>query len=240
VPHFSRAFGLTFALALLLAACSSVPPSTPPTAQQTPAAGTPVVVTPVASTLSAAVATGTAAVSVPTEESRDSSDRGKQPTATAKPPATPETKERNTPTPIAQVAADIRITPVVEGVLVPMSLQFAPDGRLFFNEVSKGTVRIVSADGSLQEEPFTQLRVARRTEMGALGLALDPAFSTNHYVYVFYSQAKNDNGDPEDNRVVRFTERDGKATDRTVIIKDLPTGICCHNGGRIGFGKDGK
>jgi glucose/arabinose dehydrogenase len=185
-------------------------------------------------------ATQTTVASSATDEPRDSSDRGKPATPTAKPPATPETKERNTPTPISQVASDITLTPVVEGVLVPMSMQFAPDGRMFFNEVSRGTVRILGADGVLQEEPFVQLRVARRTEMGALGLAIDPDFTTNHYVYVFYSQAKNDNGDPEDNRVVRYTERDGQATDRTVIIKDLPAGICCHNGGRLGFGKDGK
>ena len=181
-----------------------------------------------------------AAESNPTEKPNTSSDRGRQATPTPKPPATPEPRERNTPTPVAQVASDIKLTPIVDGVLVPMSMQFAPDGRMFFNEVSKGTVRILLTDGTLQEEPFVQLRVARRTEMGALGLALSPEFATNHWVYVFYSQAKNDNGDPEDNRVVRFTERDGQATERTVIIKDLPAGICCHNGGRLGFGHDGK
>ena len=91
-------------------------------------------------------------------------------------------------------------------------------------------------DGTLQEEPFVTLKVAKRKEMGALGLALDPDFATNHWVYVFYSQSKGDTDDPDDNRIVRFTERDGLATERTVIIKELPTGICCHNGGRIGFG----
>ena len=59
-----------------------------------------------------------------------------------------------------------------------MAMQFAPDGRMFFNEVSKGTVRILKADGTLQEEPFAQLRVARRKEMGAIGLALHPDFAT--------------------------------------------------------------
>lgn len=211
----SRAFGLTLVLLILLAACTPQAPTVPS-------------------------ATQTSVASSATEQPRDSSNGGKAATPTAKPPATPETKERNTPTPVAQVASDITLTPVVEGVLVPMSMQFAPDGRMFFNEVSRGTVRILGADGVLQEEPFVQLRVARRTEMGALGLAIDPNFTSNHYVYVFYSQAKNDNGDPEDNRVVRYTERDGQATDRTIIIKDLPAGICCHNGGRIGFGKDGK
>jgi glucose/arabinose dehydrogenase len=219
VPTRQRALGLAIALALSIIACTpaSSPgaPSSGPTSVAT--------VTPVAA-----------------EQPENGSERARPGTPTPKPPATPEPRQHNTPTPVTQVASDISISPVVEGVLVPMAMQFAPDGRMFFNEVSKGTVRIMLADGTLQEEPFVQLRVARRTEMGALGLALDPEFAANHWVYVFYSQARNDNGDPEDNRIVRFTERDGLATERTVIIKDLPSGICCHNGGRIGFGRDGK
>ena len=167
-------------------------------------------------------------------------ERARAATATPRPAPTPEPREHNTPTPVAKVADDIKTTTVLDGVLLPESIRFAPDGRMFFNEVSKGAVRIMGADGVLQEQPFVSLKVAQRKEMGALGLALDPSFATNHWVYVFYSQAKNDAGDPDDNRVVRFTERDGLATDRTVIIKDLPVGICCHNGGRIGFGHDGK
>jgi glucose/arabinose dehydrogenase len=205
-------------LVLLIAACGPPAPPGPPRPTATPAAQ----------------------AAAPTDQPREGADRGRAGTPTPLPPATPETREHNTPTPVAQIAPDIRITPVVEGVLVPMSMQFAPDGRMFFNEVSKGTVRILGADGTLQDEPFVQLRVARRKEMGALGLVLDPDFATNHWVYVFYSQARNDNGDPDDNRIVRFTERDGLATERTIIIKELPAGICCHNGGRIGFGRDGK
>jgi glucose/arabinose dehydrogenase len=167
-------------------------------------------------------------------------ERARAATATPRLAPTPEPREHNTPTPVAKVADDIKITTVLDGVLLPESIRFAPDGRMFFNEVSKGAVRIMGADGVLQEQPFVSLKVAQRKEMGALGLALDPNFATNHWVYVFYSQAKNDAGDPDDNRVVRFTERDGLATDRTVIIKDLPVGICCHNGGRVGFGHDGK
>jgi glucose/arabinose dehydrogenase len=214
---------------MLLAACSSVPANAPAAPTQAPAT-TPV---PTASPV--------AQVAAPTGVAPDETpDRGRTTTPTPEPPATPETKQHNTPTPVTQIAADISMKPIVDGVLVPMAMTFAPDGRMFFNEVSKGTVRILGADGTLQEEPFVQLRVARRKEMGALGLALHPDFANNHWVYVYYSQAKNDNGDPEDNRIMRYTEVDGQATERTVIMRDLPAGICCHNGGRIGFGHDGK
>lgn len=223
MPHLPRASGFLLVIVLLLAACTPAAPSAPTVA----AAPTAVPASSAPTAVAKAAPTNT---SVPKETG----------TPLPEPPATPEPREHNTPTPIAQTAPDITIRPVVEGVLVPMAMRFAPDGRMFFNEVSKGTVRILRADGTLQEEPFVQLRVAQRKEMGALGLALHPDFANNHWVYIYYSQAKNDIGDPDDNRIVRYTERDGVATDRTPIIRDLPVGICCHNGGRIGFGHDGK
>lgn len=174
------------------------------------------------------------------QETPSTRESSRPATSTPRPAPTPEPREHNTPTPVAKIADDIKITTVLDGVMLPMSMRFAPDGRLFFNEVTKGTVRIMGADGILQDEPFVTLKVAKRKEMGVLGLALHPDFATNRWVYVFYSQSKGDSDDPDDNRIVRFTERDGLATERTVIFKELPTGICCHNGGRIGFGRDGK
>jgi glucose/arabinose dehydrogenase len=213
VLSVSRAVGLAIAFAMLVMACTPAAPAGVP-AGSTPAAAKP--------------------------EGAAKPERTPTVAPTARAVATPEDREHNLPTPVAVVPSDIKVTTVLEGVMVPMSMRFAPDGRLFFNEVTKGTVRIMGADGVLQPEPFVTLKVADRKEMGALGLALDPNFATNHWVYVFYSQAKNDKGDPQDNRIVRFTERDGKATEQTSIFKDLPAGICCHNGGRIGFGPDGK
>jgi aldose sugar dehydrogenase len=141
---------------------------------------------------------------------------------------------------MAQVPRGITVTPFIEGVQVPAALAFAPDGRLFFAEVKRGAVRIADAAGRLQPEPFVELKVATRREQGILGLALDSDFATNHYVYIFFTQARNDAGEPQENRVVRYTERDGLATERTRILDDLPVGICCHNGGRLAFGPDGK
>ena len=131
----------------------------------------------------------------------------------------------------------------VAGLSYPSALQFAPDGRLFFNEVREGRVRIASPDGQLQAEPFVVLPTTKGLDQGALGLALDPAFARNHWVYVFYSEADAQN-EPIRNRLVRFTERDGRATEPTPILDDLPINDTSyfdgdHNGGRIGFGRDG-
>jgi len=78
-------------------------------------------------------------------------------------------------------------------------------------------------------------------ERGALGLALSPAFPRDHAVYVFFSRA---NGTTQ--VVRRITECAGAAQASADIIDGLPAtppgnpADCCHKGGRLAFGPDGK
>src|SRR5512139_3398202 len=94
---------------------------------------------------------------------------------------------------------------VVEGLSQPVDFAFAPDGRIFVADL-RGTVRIVR-DGALLPAPFVTLPVNATGERGLLGLALDPAFATNPYVYLYYT-VEGDPGNPEGpktNRLVRIT-----------------------------------
>jgi aldose sugar dehydrogenase len=130
---------------------------------------------------------------------------------------------------------------LIDNVKIPMSLAFAPDGRLFFNEVSEGRVRVFEA-GVLQENPWATFEVARGPETGLLGLTIDPDFTSNHYVYLYYSEPDptRRNNVPLRNRVIRMTDRGGQGVDQVVILDDLPisrTGR--HSGGRLAFGPDG-
>jgi len=158
--------------------------------------------------------------------------------ATRAPTAARTATPAPTPSPTPMAMADVFLA----NADIPVSLAFAPDGRLFYNELRTGRVRIME-DERLQDESFSSLNVVNRSgysEHGLLGLALDPDFASNHYVYVFYSEPNQD-GDPLRQRLVRFTEVDGVGQDMTVILDDLPIGPgCCHNGGRIAFGPDGK
>ena len=63
-------------------------------------------------------------------------------------------------------------------------IALAPDGRIFFIEVDTGNVRIIDASGALLATPFVTLQVLGGGHQGLLGLALDPAFATNGFVYV--------------------------------------------------------
>jgi glucose/arabinose dehydrogenase len=133
------------------------------------------------------------------------------------------------------------VTTFVDQLAMPDSLTFAPDGRMFFNEVYHGRIRVVG-NGQLREEPFATLNIARPgggTEYGLLGLALHPDFDHNGYVYALYTVGGG-GGQPVEQRIVRFTDQGNIGVDPTIIVDGLPFGPnCCHNGGRIAFGPDG-
>jgi glucose/arabinose dehydrogenase len=116
----------------------------------------------------------------------------------------------------------------------------APDGRLFYNELKTGNVRIIE-NGKLQEGPFATVGVATIGESGLLGLALDPDFPENHYVYILRTVPDSVTGRPMKQEVIRFTDDQGKGVDPSVIVEDLPaTKNSVHNGGRLEFGPDEK
>lgn len=136
--------------------------------------------------------------------------------------------------------ADPEVTTVVDGVNMPSSISFAPDGRMFFVEVWSGTIRIVE-DGQLLDEPFATLDIVQRdgfTEYGILGLALHPDFEENGWVYAFHT-VPDDANNPVEQRIVRLTADGNTAVEQEVIVDGLPHGTdCCHNGGRMVFGPD--
>lgn len=125
----------------------------------------------------------------------------------------------------------------VSGVDYPAAMAFAPDGRLFFTEVQTGQIRIVK-NGVLLPAPFYTFDVAHQPETGLLGLALDPDFKKNHFVYAFYTQ-KATNGQAGPNQLVRLTDVNDRGTHLTSILRNLPSGPI-HDAGRLRFGPDGK
>jgi glucose/arabinose dehydrogenase/cytochrome c551/c552/type 1 glutamine amidotransferase len=71
-------------------------------------------------------------------------------------------------------------------------------------------------------------------EEGLMGIAADPNFSKNNYIYMFYSPA-----DTSVNRLSRFVYKNGKldnASEKVILQFYSQRGICCHTGGSIAFG----
>ena len=124
---------------------------------------------------------------------------------------------------------------VASGLQRPTAMAFAPDGRLFICEQT-GRLRVV-ANGALLTSPFVTVSVSSLGERGLLGVAFDPAFAANGYVYVYYTAAT----PVIHNRVSRFTANGNVAVPGSeVVILDLePLSATNHNGGAIHFGPDG-
>src|SRR6516164_9061051 len=73
---------------------------------------------------------------------------------------------------------------VATGLSRPTAMEFAPDGRLFLLEQA-GNVEFVRANGTTWTA--LHLNVDSQGERGLLGIAFDPAFASNHYVYLYYT-----------------------------------------------------
>src|SRR5262245_56971996 len=128
-------------------------------------------------------------------------------------------------------------TNVASGLSAPTTFEFAPDGRIFIAQQG-GQLRVVK-NGQLLATPFLSLNVDSRGERGLLGVAFDPQFETNHFVYVYYTVP----GFPAHNRVSRFTANGDVAQQgsEVPILELNPLSAATnHNGGAIHFGPDGK
>jgi glucose/arabinose dehydrogenase len=128
-------------------------------------------------------------------------------------------------------------TILATGISAPTAMAFAPDGRLFVDQ-QDGNVRVIQ-NGQLLSTPFVTLNnVDSNGERGLLGIAFDPNFTINQYVYVYYTVA----GTPAHNRVSRFTANGDVAVPGSEVdifdLDPLSTDVH-HNGGAIHFGPDG-
>ena len=136
----------------------------------------------------------------------------------------------------ATLPAGFTETLVSNGLSNPTAMAFAPDGRLFVC-LQGGQLRVIK-NGALLATPFLTVTTDATGERGLLGITFDPNFSTNHFLYVYYTVTTT----PRHNRVSRFTANgDVVVPGSEVPILDLENlSATNHNGGAIHFGPDGK
>lgn len=128
-------------------------------------------------------------------------------------------------------------TRVARGLSAPTAMALAPDGRIFVCE-QEGDLRVIQ-DGGLRSEPFLSLDVDAEGERGLLGVAVDPDFPAQPYVYVYYTATE----PVVHNRLSRFTADGHSAVpDSELVLLELePLGdVTRHHGGALHFGPDGK
>jgi glucose/arabinose dehydrogenase/type 1 glutamine amidotransferase len=143
----------------------------------------------------------------------------------------------------------------------PSEIDIAPDGRVFYIEM--GERRQLSTPGNLKVidpetgttsvvdtvDVFTGIATGNAQEDGLIGLALDPDFSKNKWLYLYYAPA--DAGRPcvapdtpggacGVNRLSRFKLTDeGLADERVVLEVGTQRMQCCHEGGSLEFAPNG-
>jgi glucose/arabinose dehydrogenase len=125
---------------------------------------------------------------------------------------------------------------VANGITNPTVMEFSPDGRLFVAQ-QNGQLRIIK-NGALLPQPFISLNVNSNGERGLLGIAFDPNFSSNQWVYLYYTISSGAN-----NRISRFTANGDVAvagSESVVLNLDPLSTATNHNGGTMKFGPDGK
>lgn len=129
----------------------------------------------------------------------------------------------------------------------PTGIAFTPDGRLLITS-QRGKVYVFQNE-NLVSTPALDLssKVCYKLDTGMLSVAVDPLFTTNRFVYLFYTFknggiCSNDSGSPPVQRVSRFTLGDNNvisAVSETVLIDNVPSPYPNHAGADLEFGKDG-
>jgi glucose/arabinose dehydrogenase len=135
---------------------------------------------------------------------------------------------------------------VVARVASPTAMAWTPDGRMLVAQ-DTGQLRVIR-NGQLLTTPALNLasRICSGGERGLLGVAVDPNFATNHYVYVYWT--RNVHGycgqtppDTPENRVSRFTLGDNNLVvsgSEKVLVDHIPSQRINHNAGDLHFGVD--
>ncbi|MDC0317588.1 PQQ-dependent sugar dehydrogenase [bacterium] len=126
-------------------------------------------------------------------------------------------------------------TTVAVDLVRPMEFDIAPDGKIFLIELA-GEIKLIDPE-TRAITSVGKLNVTTEQENGLIGLALDPNFSENQWIYLQYS--------PPDfigQHVSRFKIRDRKldmASEKVLFKYKEQRLQCCHHAGSLEFGPDG-
>lgn len=131
---------------------------------------------------------------------------------------------------------DYEVEVIAERLSIPWAIDISQEGKIYFTE-RPGRIRVVE-NGKLNPEPLITLGspFISQGEGGLMGIALDPNFSQNHYIYVMHTYME---VNQMYNRVIRLVENNNKASIDKIILDKIPGGRI-HNGGRIKIGPDKK
>jgi glucose/arabinose dehydrogenase len=122
-----------------------------------------------------------------------------------------------------------RVKTVATGLEIPWEIAFLPDRRALVTE-RPGRIRLLERDGRLRREPVASVPVSAQGEGGLLGLAPDPDFAGNRFVYLYFTTARG-------MRLERWRFSGGRLRRERSLVEGIVAGRI-HDSGRIAFGPD--
>jgi aldose sugar dehydrogenase len=139
------------------------------------------------------------------------------------------------------------IEPVVKGLGSPSDMVFLGPGNILAIEKRNGIVLRIE-NGQILGEPLVDVNVSNKVERGLLGIAISKADNGGSYVFLYYTEGKDDGGDicptsdyciagtePIGNRLYRYQlTRDETRLINPRLLLDVPaTPGPGHNGGKM-------
>jgi glucose/arabinose dehydrogenase len=132
----------------------------------------------------------------------------------------------------------------ITGLKRPWDLEFLPDGSMLVTQIGGDIISIRGGEVAKLKHDLPILYPVGTG--GLLGLAVDPGFTENNFIYVVYTHAYFEELDPDHpydrrlvNRVSRLTLRGDRLEDEVILFDRLPASLQ-HAGSRLEFGPDGK
>src|SRR4051812_29795273 len=125
--------------------------------------------------------------------------------------------------------AEPRVETVAAGLEIPWELAFLPSGQGPVTE-RLGRVRLLTRAGRLRPLPVARVPVSALGEGGLLGLAVDPAFSADHFVYLYFTTGAG-------MRLERLRWTGSRLVFDASLVDGIKAGSV-HDSGRIAFGPD--
>lgn len=123
----------------------------------------------------------------------------------------------------------------ISGLEVPWSIVFTSGQRMLVNE-RPGRLRLIE-NGNLIPQPLKTFDdVSSNSEEGLMGLALDPDYNNNKFVYLSYAYEKEGGLFV---KIVKYTDNGSSISGEQLIFDGIPAEKF-HAGCRIKFGPDGK
>ena len=143
--------------------------------------------------------------------------------------------DQNTGIKSDSLESSYEIKTVADNLYVPWSIVFTDPDRMLVTE-RNGKLRVIR-NGILLEQPLKVFEeVSSDGEEGLMGLALDPDYRENKFLYISYAYGSSDKMSV---KVVRFKDEGDKLSDEKTIIDGLPAERY-HAGCRLRFGPDGR